>query len=405
MAALTPDKPSGVTWISTVPESRLIVATSQNRNAVLIAAATAFSLLGDQALYSVLPVYYDSLGIAAFEVGILLSANRWIRLVTNEIAHRMLEHTPQRLLFCLALFLGALTTLAYAATHSFTILLLARILWGLAWSFIRHLGLLSIMHDTPVSQAGRTMGLYNGISRVGSVAGLFGGALVVDWLGFVPAMLVLGIVSLLAVPLGFVGLHPGNILTKSTQHEGEGVWSYRILGFAMGVAGPGLVMATLGAVVATYVDGLASAATLTGGVLAVRFLLDAAAAPRLGAVTDTLGVRKAATAFFVVGGLALVAAWIQPPLIALLASVIVFFVCGTALQAGIAGTVGKQGSQAFARYVTAADFGAASGPLAGWIALELFASETVGLALAAVVYLVAASVAAASLPRLGRRLT
>ena len=140
-----------------------------------VGTATAFSLLGDQALYAVLPVYYNALGISAIEVGILLSANRWIRLLTNDLAHRLTgpEQTTEgirRLLFVGAFALGACTTFAYGLTKSFWLLLAARLAWGLAWSFIRHLGVQAIMVDGAVERPGRTMGLYNGISRAGSVA-------------------------------------------------------------------------------------------------------------------------------------------------------------------------------------------------------------------------------------------
>ena len=50
----------------------------------LVALATAFSLLGDQMLYSVLPTYYDSLGLTYIQVGVILSANRWIRFRSEE---------------------------------------------------------------------------------------------------------------------------------------------------------------------------------------------------------------------------------------------------------------------------------------------------------------------------------
>jgi len=56
----------------------------------LVGGATAFSLLGDQALYAVLPVYLEPLGLSAIQVGVLLSANRWVRLLTNHLAHRIL---------------------------------------------------------------------------------------------------------------------------------------------------------------------------------------------------------------------------------------------------------------------------------------------------------------------------
>ena len=90
-----------------------------NRSVVFIAAATAFSLLGDQVLYAVLPVYYADLGLTPIQVGILLSANRWIRLLTNELAHRLGRGPAQRAIFLGAFALGALTTAAYLLSNSF----------------------------------------------------------------------------------------------------------------------------------------------------------------------------------------------------------------------------------------------------------------------------------------------
>jgi len=53
---------------------------------VFIALATAFSLLGDQMLYSVLPTHYAEIGLMPYQVGIILSVNRWVRLITNTLA-------------------------------------------------------------------------------------------------------------------------------------------------------------------------------------------------------------------------------------------------------------------------------------------------------------------------------
>ena len=107
-------------------------AEFSQRSTWLIGLATAFSLLGDQVLYSVLPVYYADLGITPVQVGILLSANRWVRLVTNELAHRTAGHRGQRVLFAGALLLGSITTFCYAATSLFSLLLVARLAWGLS---------------------------------------------------------------------------------------------------------------------------------------------------------------------------------------------------------------------------------------------------------------------------------
>ncbi|MDP6376202.1 MAG: MFS transporter [Pseudomonadales bacterium] len=358
------------------------------RPVFFIAAATAFSLLGDQVLYAVLPVYYTELGITGLQVGVLLAANRIVRLATNALAHRLSDIVPQRPLLLAAFVLGVLTTAAYVFTSLFSVLLVARLAWGLSWSFIRHYGVQSVMYDVPVSEAGWTMGLMNGISRAGSAAGLFGGALLVDLLGFSTGMLTLAVLSLPAVWLAGIGFRtfPASEPGAPTI-AGSGLnWQ----GFTLGMVGPGLVMATLGASLGEYVteDGWMSAATLTGALLAVRYVLDSVAAPWLGAVTDRLGLPVAASLFFGIGGLSLIVAAAGLVWWLFTAAVMLFFVAGTALQAGVAGTASMRRSAAYARYVTANDLGSALGPLLGWWLIDLYAEPGLALVAGGVAYLV-----------------
>lgn len=361
----------------------------RNRIVLTIGAATAFSLLGDQALYAVLPVYYDSLGITALQVGILLSANRWIRLVTNDWAHRLGRYGGQKWLFLAAFVVGSLTTAGYAVFTTFSALLVMRLAWGLAWSFIRHVGVQAILADVPDGKAGRTMGLYNGISRAGSVAGLLGGALLVDLFGFVAGMLWLALFSLISLPL--VGSAHGSYRVLESRQSGRAPPALLVAGFAVGLVGPGFVMSTLGAVLVGYVgDGARlSAATLTGLLLALRYAMDSVAAPWLGGLTDSFGMRRAGIGYFFVGGCALLVSVSGLPLITFMAAILVFFICGTGLQAGLAGTAGALGSGAFARYVTASDLGSATGPLLGWLVVDAFADPSWSLALGGLTYLLA----------------
>ena len=62
---------------------------SGRRSVVLVGSATAFSLLGDQMLYSVLPTYYTELGLLPIQVGILLAANRFVRIFINHWIERL----------------------------------------------------------------------------------------------------------------------------------------------------------------------------------------------------------------------------------------------------------------------------------------------------------------------------
>ena len=369
--------------------------------------ATAFSLLGDQALYSVLPVYFEELGLAPIEVGLILSVNRWIRLITNHFAYRMAERFRSDLLFVGALLLGSLTTAMYVFTSLFTVLLAARLIWGLAWSFIRHIGVLEVMRDVPADVSGRTMGVYNGISRLGSVTGLFGGALLVDLVGFSAALFAIACASLLAIPMGLKARLPDRPLPS-----GQSTWEsktpsdariYAVIGFALGAVGPGLVAATLGAVLADRLGvtvSAVSAATLTGAILAARYVLDSLAAPWLGGLSDRYGVRTSVVAFTSFGGMALlVAAGVDNVyLVAILT--ILFFGAGTALQAGVTGAVSQQGSGPFRNFNTSMDFGAASGPLVGWWLLDALGFDAAGIALGGGMYLMLALFVAVARSRL-----
>ena len=104
-----------------------------SRTTVFIATATALSILGDQALYVLLPLYFQDIGLLPIQVGILLSANRWVRLLTNHLAERLVDRFPVNLMLFLSMALGALLTLTYAYFSSFLVLFIARCLWGLSF--------------------------------------------------------------------------------------------------------------------------------------------------------------------------------------------------------------------------------------------------------------------------------
>ena len=363
---------------------------------VFVGIATALSLLGDQVLYSVLPVYFDELGLAPIEVGLILSVNRWIRLITNHFAYRMAERFRSDLLFAVALLLGSLTTAMYFFTSLFTVLFVARLLWGLAWSFIRHVGVLDVMQGVPAEVSGRTMGVYNGISRLGSVTGLFGGALLVDLVGFSTAVLAIACISAVAIPVGMKAKLSDRPLPREQLEASwgtPGVRMYAVIGFALGAVGPGLVTATLGAVLLDRLGATAfavSAATLTGAVLAARYVLDSMAAPWLGGLSDRYGVRTIVVVFTSLGGVALLFAASVYNVYVVSVLIIVFFATGTALQAGVTGAVSQLGSGPFRHYITTMDFGAAVGPLLGWWLLDTLGFDAAAIALGGGIYLVLA---------------
>ncbi len=91
-----------------------------DRSVILIATAVAFSLLGDQALYAVLPIHFKTLGLFPYQVGILLSLNRWIRLITNHLAERMSAYFSTKWVIFIVLIARGIPTalLGYVSTWS-----------------------------------------------------------------------------------------------------------------------------------------------------------------------------------------------------------------------------------------------------------------------------------------------
>ncbi|MBE83504.1 MAG: hypothetical protein CME21_13165, partial [Gemmatimonadetes bacterium] len=286
-----------------------------SRPTVLIGLATAFSLLGDQMLYSVLPTYFTSVGLVPYQVGVILSANRFIRLITNHLAEQLCRRVRLGALTVLAFGVGALVTYAYAVVTHFGLLVVARLTWGLCWSFIRQIGLMTVVESNPDHRLGRSMGFYSGISRTGSLAGNLLGAVGHDLLGYTTTLIGFSCVSVLAIPLGLFGREGLKHRTEAEPDcEGDVVRSGGLLfcGFAVGCVGSGLVMSTLGLVLKQMVGedvGLLGmtigVASLNGLFLSVRWIADFFGAPVLGHVGDRLGRKRATTMLFAIGTVAL----------------------------------------------------------------------------------------------------
>jgi len=346
------------------------------RPALFVGLATAFSLLGDQMLYSVLPTYYAELGLLPYQVGLVLSLNRGIRLVTNHLAERLCRRYSLSLLFGLNLAGGACLTAIYALVPAFSILLLARMAWGLCWSFIRQISLMTVVDSATEGNVGRLMGFYSGISRMGSIAGNFVGALGHDLFGYTTILIAFAVISALAIPLG--PLSRRNLRhVERTETETEGSrkagWELLFAGFVVGCVGYGLVMSTLGLMLRDSVgDSLSlggvtiGVATLTGGLMASRWIADLVA-PLMGGLTDRIGRRGGGALFLICGALVLMIAVHDSSLMSQVLAILLFFLFATGATIALTAEAGVRGSRAVASYVTAADFGSFAGPLIGWL--------------------------------------
>lgn len=161
----------------------------------IIGWGVAVALLGDLTLYVVLPTHTDQAGIALANVGLMLSANRLIRIVINGPMGVIIERLPRRRIAVPALFVGAFSSLLYTVP-GFWPLLAGRLLWGLAWAGI-WLSASTMALDISVDHnRGRFVGRLQMWYFIGAGMSAFLGGALTDWLGYIATFAVCALITL-----------------------------------------------------------------------------------------------------------------------------------------------------------------------------------------------------------------
>jgi len=261
------------------------------------------------------------------------------------------------------------------------------VLWGLCWSVIRQVAIMTSVDTAGKNRVASVIGFYNGVSRCGSIVGMLVAGWLCDSVGFRYCFWAIGATSLLAVVPGALARrgmdgHASEFRRPRQGGSTDHIRGLLVCGFVIGFVGTGMIVSTLGFVldhgfgkeiaIGAIVIGIA---TINGWLLALRYGIMALGGPAFGALLDRIGHRRGAFTFFCVGTGILAAAAVVSlttnvvMTLILLVFVMVFFVCGTALEVGLITEAGRCGSKAFSWYVSAADLGTACGPLVGWTML------------------------------------
>ena len=163
--------------------------SAPSRVLIPLGLAVCLSLFGDLSLYASLVTQLDVVGLSLGTVGIMLSIHRLIRIPGNPLAGVLLDRQGRRRLFILGMVLATLSTAAYGLVHGFWPFLLSRLIWGIAWTLIHVGGLTTVLDISTPANRGWLIGLYNTWMLLGLALGPVVGGVLVDLLGFRPAML------------------------------------------------------------------------------------------------------------------------------------------------------------------------------------------------------------------------
>lgn len=357
----------------------------------------AASILGDSALYAVLPVYALERGIPLFWVGVILSINRVIRLLTNPLAARLQQHTGARLVFPLAMATAAATTAVYGLASDLALLLVARMFWGFTWSALRLAGFDLVAGWAPAQEQGWWMGRFRSTFRMGSLVASLTAGLMADKWGFPTPFVVFSVISGIGALVAYSLRHrlfampespvqaagPGQLAAAGKPGERTGTknkpsWPVLALGLMVALVSEGLVPSTLGYLVVTQLGSpinilgiTTGAATFSGFLLSFRWISDLVLAPAAGKLSDRRGVAQTA-------GFIYVSAAILLPVLLFLTQPWLFALTAMVLFAGLSGAItmsevvairttgGQDRLKHLSLYATAADSGSALGPLSGY---------------------------------------
>ena len=380
---------------------------------VVVVFPLAAVILGDSLIYIVLPASFADFGVgnalglsAAFWIGLALSINRFIRLASNSLAAQIYQRLGFRGPFIAATVLGVLTTLSYGFIRGVLLLLLARALWGIAYSHLRLGAYITAFEVGDPRHSGRLLGFYNSGQRAGSFVAVTAGAVLADsatrgvTFTVLAAVGILGVLVALRAPrLRMAHLRVGRADGQSRGERRHGrIWDVAISGaaeapvgvrwrmlaisvlrFSTAFAANGLAIATISPYLAelfsedSTVFGLTvSIITLAGILVGFRWFANLTLGIPLGQLSDRVGRRRSVIGGAVVMLGALTLVWLAPSAEAVVLAVPLLFISGAAMEAALDAAMGETSpravrASAMARYATWLDLGAAPGPIVGFV--------------------------------------
>lgn len=250
----------------------------------------SLALLGDALLYAVLPAYAASFGLSLVWVGVMLSANRIVRVFAYGFIARITHAAGVRNMCVAAAVAATLSTALYGISQGPMVMLAARILWGLTYATLV-LATLSYAVESG-DRVGARIGVGQAIQRAGPIFALLFGTWLVSTVGPNMVFLMLAVPTALAIPVALS--LPGKVTAKIRQRKPVSLvrpTPIDIIFFLQGYGVDGVFAVTITLIFAR--DNALSTAVISGGaLLAMRHFGEAIAAPLFGWIADRFGAQQ-----------------------------------------------------------------------------------------------------------------
>lgn len=341
-------------------------ADRATRNSAL---TLALALPADTVLYLLLPIYAQTFGVTLPEVGLLLAANRLVRIAGYSWVARFYAERGPRAACTLAASGAVLAALGYATLSGVWALLLARLIWGLSFAAMN-----IATHALPTSEmsgAARRTGWSRSIIAAGPMVGLICAAIIAELYG---PRIVFGVLSIVAlVALVFSVRLPSTlepVASPGPRFAKPGAIS--IWSFCMGFTMDGLFIFGLALLAKESMPQ--GAVVAAGFAMALRYLFEILLSPAGGLMAQRFGARRLLVIFSFMAAFGLFLLGFGSPLLWIGAiAVITLRALLQPLPAPLVAEVfpGPARVPALARQATWRDIGAGAGPLTAGLLFPL----------------------------------
>jgi DHA1 family multidrug resistance protein-like MFS transporter len=248
----------------------------------------AFSSFGDAFLYISLPVYAVGMNVPVIWIGFLLSVNRFVRLVANQLFARLFQQFGFRRITMMAAGVSVLTTFAYGFAPGLMVWIAARVTWGFCYSALR---ISSISYSLQNRRQGFSLGLNKALQELGPIIALVIGPSLLEWSNPATTFLIFGIASVGGIIISFY-LPDLNDATSQRFSVNLIPSSFDFTTFVTSFFVQGILIVTLSGLIKGPHVSLITLAAITGGYLAYRRVCTLFISPFGGILADKYGIDK-----------------------------------------------------------------------------------------------------------------
>jgi predicted MFS family arabinose efflux permease len=335
---------------------------------VFAALALAFASFGDAFLYPFLPLNFQSVGLPVVWVGLILSINRFVRILSNAFMVRAFSRYGLRSIMVIAVILAITSTFGYGLAMGILSWVLLRIMWGLAFSAMR-IGILgyALQHQ----RRGFSFGLSRSLQEAGPMLSLFVAPILITYLDSKPIFYFLSVLSLPALYFAWK-LPVTDDKTKMVESRRLLNWPSTLNSITLvsAIVIDGIIVVVLGMLFLRYRDqiDLVTATALAASYLGYRRICLVALSTVGGVISDKVGMERMfniSLALVILGLLVIISGWIGTGAVI----VFTFYSINSAITPGSA-LRSSHSLAAIAENATWRDIGAAIGTLLGGVLIS-----------------------------------